>query len=185
MDSYIDVHIHRTPELETTQIMNTLFRKFHKALVQTKCTTIGVSFPKHGAHHLGDWLRLHGPSPSLSEFMKLDWLQGMNDYLEVSDISSAPTNSEHRTVSRVQAKSNPERLRRRAMRRHGIDEATATARIPDTAVETLSLPYVKMVSTSSSQHFRLFIRHGPVQNIPNIGKFSGYGLSTGTTVPWF
>ncbi len=91
----------------------------------------------------------------------------------------------YRQVSRVQAKSNPERLRRRLMRRHDLSEEEARKRIPDTVARTLDLPFVTLRSQSTGQHFRLFIRHGPLQATAEEGGFTCYRLSKGGFVPWF
>ena len=85
----------------------------------------------------------------------------------------------------MQAHSNPDRLRRRQMRRHGYDEAEAQRRIPDTAARQLDLPFVQLHSAGTEQAFRLFIQHDPLQPTPRHGTFSAYGLSPETTIPWF
>jgi CRISPR-associated endonuclease Csy4 len=117
--------------------------------------------------------------------MATPWLAGMRDHVRASAVLSVPATARFRVVSRVQAKSNPDRLRRRQMRRHGIDAAEAMARVPDTAAERLTLPYVQLRSLSTVQSFKLFIRHGPLQDAASPGAFGAYGLSTTATVPWF
>ncbi|MGG2681140.1 type I-F CRISPR-associated endoribonuclease Cas6/Csy4 [Pseudomonas aeruginosa] len=96
-----------------------------------------------------------------------------------------PHPTPYRQVSRVQVKSNPERLRRRLMRRHDLSEEEARKRIPDTVARALDLPFVTLRSQSTGQHFRLFIRHGPLQATAEEGGFTCYGLSKGGFVPWF
>src|SRR5690606_15210402 len=91
---------------------------------------------------LGTHVRLHGVEDALRRLEQTRWLMGVRDYVQVSMIAPVPPGALHRVVSRVQAKSSPERLRRRAMKRHGIDAETAKERIPDSAVEHLSLPFV-------------------------------------------
>ncbi|EPO8055394.1 type I-F CRISPR-associated endoribonuclease Cas6/Csy4 [Pseudomonas aeruginosa] len=78
-----------------------------------------------------------------------------------------------------------ERLRRRLMRRHDLSEEEARKRIPDTVARALDLPFVTLRSQSTGQHFRLFIRHGPLQATAEEGGFTCYGLSKGGFVPWF
>jgi CRISPR-associated endonuclease Csy4 len=96
-----------------------------------------------------------------------------------------PARVSHRTVSRVQAKSSPERLRRRQMHRHGLSEAEAQERIPDTVAERLALPFVSIRSRSTKQTFRLFIVHGVSKGTPQSGMFNSYGMSNEATIPWF
>jgi CRISPR-associated endonuclease Csy4 len=185
MDSYIDIHIRPDPEFPVNQLMSVLFRKLHLALADLESTDIGVSFPKFGEHSLGNWLRLHGASSALSSLMAKEWLSGIHDHIQKTDVMPVPQETKYRSVRRVQAKSSPERLRRRAMRRHCIDQVAAVERIPDSVAKHLSLPYLNLVSRSTDQHFRLFVRHGPVQDISSDGSFSSYGFSDKGTIPWF
>lgn len=187
MDSYINIHIRPTPELSPMHLMEAVFAKLHKALTTLRCCAIGVSFPESDERRpwLGHSLRLHGTVAALNTLMELPWLAGMGDYLAVSPIQPIPETSQHRRISRVQAKGNPERLRRRQMRRHGISQEEAQKRIPDHAVEMLNLPYVSVRSQSTGQKFRLFIGHGPLQSEAVSGAFSFYGLSDKATIPWF
>lgn len=188
MDHYIDIHLRPDPEFPPHQLLRALYTKFHRALVQLGSTDIGVNFPAHRASPptLGTHMRILGTQTSLQKLLDADWLAGMRDHITLSAIESVPADAQHCHVSRVQAKSNPERLRRRAMRRHGIDAATAAARIPDNAAEQLRLPFVQLGSRSTGQaSFPLFIRHGPPGPAASTGQFNGYGLSREATVPWF
>jgi CRISPR-associated endonuclease Csy4 len=189
MDHYVDLKLRPDPEFSPPMLMNALFAKLHRALVSLASERIGVSFPDHDARapHLGLCLRLHGQRPDLDALSGTGWLHGMRDHLVMEDAlpRPVPTQSAHRVVQRVQADSNPERLRRRLMRRHGMDEAEARTRIPDSAARWLDLPYVQLRSTSTGQPFRLFIAHGPIQTTAQPGLFSAYGLSPTATVPWF
>lgn len=187
MDHYLDIHIRPDPEFSAPQLMNALFAKLHRALVELKSDDIGVSFPgvdeKRPA--LGDTLRLHGTLNRLQTLMAQPWLNGMRDHLILGAPARVPTQVQYRSVSRVQSDSNPERLRRRLMRRHSLSEEEARRRIPDNAARMLKLPFINLHSQSTGQHFRLFIRHGTVQSKTEPGKFSCYGLSPNATVPWF
>lgn len=188
MDHYIDLHLLPDPEFPAHQLLSALYAKLHRALVQLERNDLGVSFPGHdaAAPSLGTHLRLHSSEAVLAELAALPWLGGLSGLLRHTAIQAVPANAQHRQVTRVQAKSNPERLRRRAMRRHGIDAATARQRIPDSAAETLDLPFVQLGSRSTGQpNFNLYIRHGPLQHAPTAGAFNAYGLSKGATVPWF
>lgn len=189
MDHYVDLKLRPDPEFSPPMLMNALFAKLHRALVSLSSERIGVSFPGHEARapHLGVCLRLHGQRVDLETLMAQEWLHGMRDHLVLENATPrpVPAQSAHRTVQRVQADSNPERLRRRLMRRHNLSEDTARERIPDSAARWLDLPYVQLRSTSTGQPFRLFIAHGPLQATAQPGIFSAYGLSPTATVPWF
>jgi CRISPR-associated endonuclease Csy4 len=187
MDHYLDLTLRPDPEFAPQQLMAALYAKLHRALVAQHSNSIGVSFPEvdEARRWLGLRLRLHGTLPELTALMQTPWLTGMRDHVDANGPAPVPPSAGYRTVRRIQADSNPERLRRRLMRRHQLDEAAAHQRIPDSAAVFLKLPYLQLRSTSTGQHFRLFIAHGPLQPEPVVGSFSAYGLSPTATIPWF
>jgi len=188
MDHYVDLTIRPDPEFPAHQLMSALYAKLHRALVNLRADGIGVSFPGFNAKpaSIGTRLRLHGSPSSLQTLMETDWLLGMRDHTHVTGIQPIPEGAAHRHVFRVQAKSSPERLRRRAMRRHGLSEDDARTRIPEAAGKTLALPFVQLSSRSTGQlSFPLFIEHGPIEQHAVPGRFNSYGLSREATVPWF
>lgn len=187
MDHYVDLKLLPDPEIAQPHLMGALFSKLHLTLVAQRSEHIGISFPavQDAPPWLGEHLRLHGSQAELGAMMATPWLAGMRDHLQISAVLPVPATARFRVVSRVQAKSNPDRLRRRQMRRHGIDAAEALARVPDTAAERLDLPYVQLRSLSTVQSFKLFIRHGALQDTASTGVFGAYGLSPTATVPWF
>lgn len=187
MDSYIELQLLPDPEFLPNMLMNALFAKLHRGLVSSGEGRIGISFPdvEQNSVGLGVRLRLHGTVLDLKRLMSANWLQGMRDHLSCSPISPTPTVASHRVVRRVQAKSSPERERRRLVARKGISAEEAMQAIPDSAAEKLRLPYLLLTSQSTQQQFRLFVEHLPPQKAPVPGAFNAYGLSTVATVPWF
>lgn len=188
MDHFIDIRLRRDPEFTASTLMNALFSKLHRALAESQQHNIGVSFPdmRSSQPRLGNVLRLHGECGVLNWLMQTTWLIGMYDHVAIDDVQRIPDKIvQYRVVRRVQAKSNPERLRRRLIRRHQLTEEQAHERIPDTAFEKLNLPYVAVKSWSTGQSFLLFIEQGVLRDHPEDGSFSSYGLSATATVPWF
>ena len=187
MDHYIDLRLLPDPEAAQPHLMGALFSKLHRALVAQHSQHIGISFPavQTSPAWLGDCLRLHGDQAALTGLMEANWLMGMRDHVQATCVLAVPAVVSHRVVSRVQAKSNPDRLRRRQMRRHGLDAEQALERVPDSAAERLDLPFVQLQSQSTAQTFRLFIRHGKLLDTASPGVFGAYGLSATATVPWF
>ena len=188
MDHYLDITLLPDPEFSQNHLMDALFAKLHRALVTAGCGDIGISFPqvREQGTGLGTVLRIHGRALRLSELMAVNWLAGMRDHTALSAVQAVPSTCAcFRVVSRLQAKSSPARERRRLMRRKGLTEEQAMAKIPDSCAEVLHLPYVQMRSQSTGERFLLFIRHGPIQVWPTEGTFSAYGLSPTGTVPWF
>jgi CRISPR-associated endonuclease Csy4 len=189
MDYYIDLSILRDPEFPPDFLRNALMAKLHRALSGKARNDIGLSFPGYRVDlakpTLGDVLRLHGNREALEALQASDWLRGMHDHINATSLAKAPTAEKFRRVSRVQAKSSPERLRRRRMKRAGISYDEAVQAIPDSAAETLRLPYFELRSTSTGQAFRLFVRQESNLREPVEGTFSPYGLSATATVPAF
>jgi CRISPR-associated endonuclease Csy4 len=187
MDHYVDLILLPNPEITQAHLMGALFNKLHIALVARRSENIGVSFPavQSSPVWLGDCLRLHSDQTTLAELMALNWLAGVRDHVHATAVLAVPSNASFRVVSRVQAKSNPERLRRRQIRRHGLSPDEALSRVPDTATERLHLPFVQLRSQTTTQSFRLFIRHGALLETTTVGTFGAYGLSATATIPWF
>lgn len=186
MSHYLDIDLRHDPEIASQHLMAALYSKLHLALVQLSSSRIGVSFPGYVEKpaSLGKRLRLCGPATDLQQLMALPWLGGLQDHLKLSTMAAVPPQTGYRRLARVQAKSSPERLRRRQMKRHGLTEEEARIRVPDSCAEALALPYVVLHSASTTQTFRLFLRCEPV-SAPASGVFNAYGLSATATIPWF
>lgn len=187
MDYYLDLRLLPDPEFPATLLMSALLAKLHRALHDLRRDDVGISFPDiaQNARQLGSRLRVHGGNAALADLQVLNWLVGMRDHVEVGLLTPVPSKVKYRTVSRVQVDSNPERLRRRLMKRHAISEEEARQRIPDSAGKRCTLPFASLRSTTSGQPFRLFVRHGALLDAPHAGGFNSYGLSSTATIPWF
>lgn len=187
MKHYVDIAVRPDPEFAEAQLMGALYAKLHRALVAQHSTRIGISLPEFDAQgpYLGMRLRLHASQADLTALLASDWLTGMRDHVTLTPPAPVPSTAQHRVVRRVQVKSNPERLRRRLIRRQTLDEAQARERIPDESARVTHLPFVQLRSSSTGQNFRLFIEHGPLQPNAASGEFNAYGLSQGATIPWF
>jgi len=187
MDHYIEILLRPDPEFPPDVLMDALYAKLHRALVRHAGNDIGISFPNanNEAKRLGTRLRLHGLMATLGSFLGHEWLTGMRDHVDVTEVLQVPVTAKHRVVRRVQAKSNVERLRRRQMRRHGLSEEEARVKLPEHLGERLKLPYVQVKSASSNQRFLVFIEHCPVIDRAQPGEFGSYGLSSVATIPWF
>ncbi|GAB4089097.1 type I-F CRISPR-associated endoribonuclease Cas6/Csy4 [Hydrogenophaga soli] len=182
---FVDIDVRPDEDFPSSQLMAALYARLHRALVTHGQGDIGVSFPGHTSRWLGNRLRLHGRADALGQLMAQDWLKGMRDHVDLTPATPVPSPVKHRLVKRVQTQSNPERLRRRLMRRHSLTAEEAAQRIPDSAAQWADLPWVWMRSSSTSQSFRLMVAHEPLTAEPQPGGFSAYGLSLGATVPWF
>jgi CRISPR-associated endonuclease Csy4 len=186
MDHYLDIRVRPDPEFPAAHLMNALFAKLHRALVELRSDRIGVSFPESGIQPpgMGHTLRLHASSTHLERLMATNWMPGMRDHVAVGVIAPVPSMARHQEVRRVQAKSSPDRLRRRQMKRKSWTLDQAREAIPDSAAETLALPFLTVRSHSTSQTFRLFVRQRQVEQ-PAAGTFNSYGFSPTATLPSF
>lgn len=184
---YVDLTVVPDAETAVPHLLGALYDKLHRALVQQRLDSIGVSFPQYSVipRNLGDTLRLHGSEAVLRAFVDGDWLRGIRDHVRSAGVSTAPMGVEHRSVQRRQFKTNVERLRRRRMQRKGETAEQAARAIPDSAERKPNLPYAHLRSLSTGQPYCLFIALGPLQPQPVPGSFNTYGLGSGTTIPWF
>lgn len=151
MDHYLELKLLADPEFPQPMLMNALLAKLHRALHDLRRDDIGVSFPEvsQQPRSLGGCLRLHSSREALVNLQALNWLSGMYDHLRILGPEPVPSTARYRQVSRVQVDSNPERLRRRLIKRHGISEEEARQRIPDSRgndVTCLSHSYVAKVA---------------------------------------
>lgn len=183
MNYYIDIKVLADPEFEATTLLNALFAKLHRALASHGQGEIGISFPM-ADKSLGEHIRLHGTQAALMRLEQAEWLKGLRDYTDVSPSLAVPAVTQHRVIKRVQAKSNVERVIRRALKR-GLSSAEADVRRENMKRRTLANPYLQIKSLSTGQEFRLFIDQGQLVTEPVAGAFSAYGLSDKATVPWF
>ncbi|QCE33035.1 type I-F CRISPR-associated endoribonuclease Cas6/Csy4 [Acetobacteraceae bacterium] len=200
LSHYIDLLPVPEEEMRVSQLMADCFGMIHKALAFSKEERIGISLPHHKeglaemqTPSLGNLLRLHGSEEALRNLLKRPELQTLTDYVHIKGILPVPRGTQYRSVKRVQVKSGMERLRRRAIKRHNISQEEAQRRYPDGGEAVSFLPYLSIKSSSSHQHFKLFISHGEIMEKPVAGKFSAYGLGIADqkknipcpTVPWF
>lgn len=184
---YIDITLLPDPEFSHAHLLGALVAKLHRALVQLGSADIGISFPGYSLRPrtLGTILRLHGREAALRGLMERPWLQGMRDHVHCTPPALVPEGAVPCLVQRRQFKTSPDRLRRRRMRRKGETAEQAAAAIPDSVERTPDLPYVQLRSASTGQPFCLFVEQKAVQGTAGQEGFNTYGLSLGTTVPWF
>ena len=184
MDHYLEIQVLPDPEFTENLFMNKIFSKLHCSLVNAGHGEVGVSFPDVDKT-LGARLRLHGTALALNRVMAENWLAGLNDHITVSAVQSVPAIVQYRVVSRVQVKSNAERLYRRSVKKGWLTQEQAQERILSSTEQRSKLPFLQLKSTSTGQNFLLFVEQSPLQAKAVSGKFSDYGLSSAATIPCF
>jgi CRISPR-associated endonuclease Csy4 len=185
MDYYIELKVLPDAEFMPVILMNALYKKLHKALVKINSNDIGLSLPDYEEKKgLGKRIRLHGKQTTLETLMNNDWIEGMQDHVQLSSINEIPSKIQHAIFSRNQVKSSASRIRRRQIVRHGWSEQEALEKIPDSVEKYLEKPFFTIKSQSTQQTFRLFINKKHVQE-KLLGHFNTYGLSNEASVPIF
>lgn len=169
--------------MQESPLMNLVFNKLHKTIVEFNAEEIGVSFPEYKIK-LGEILRLHGSEINLQNFMRVDWLDEISEYCDVGNIKNIPSNIKYRTVSRVRPNMSKSKLRRLKKRR-AITSDEERAYRAKMFSQGLDNPYVDLNSGSTGQNFRFFLCFGPIIEQPVNGGYDSYGLSKDTTIPWF
>jgi len=185
MDYYCNITVLPDPEITAPALMNNLFAKLHRALVNIGVGEdgLGVSFPAHGKS-LGNVLRLHGSKVKLERLMETAWLKGLRDYCKIEEIAEVPAQVSYRVVKRVQRKSAYNK-RKRSVAKGWLSEPEALAKITDIDETQPPLPYADINSSSTGQHMRVYIEHLPLSETSLAGSFNSYGLSSNATIPWF
>lgn len=135
---------------------------------------------------IGNRVRLFARSEQ--ELDAIEWsrsLIGLEDYVHRTRPRATPSTVDRfAAFARHQPKASPERLIRRAMKRHGIDEAEARRRYGEYTMDRCHLPWVDMRSESSRHQFRLFIDRIEIPATAG-WAFSTYGLSRTVSLPLF
>lgn len=187
---YIDFQARQGADFPPHFVLAAVYSRLHRQLASMGTQQVAVSFPamqqpEGGPCTLGDRLRLLGPPAELDRLAQPGWLAGTRDLVAWQPPAAVPPGVPQRSLRRVQAQSNPDRLRRRLMKRHQLHADEAHSRIPDGCAQQLALPYLHVTSSSTGQRFRLFLKLGPEEPAAIPGLFNTYGLSKEATIPWF
>ncbi|XOV84730.1 MAG: type I-F CRISPR-associated endoribonuclease Cas6/Csy4 [bacterium] len=183
MDYYIDIRLKPDPEFNSTILMNAVFSKAHKALCHLHSVSIGVSFPRY-KKTLGDLMRIHGTAEALGKLQSLNWIGGMREYCEPSNIELVPTGAKFRVVSRKQTTMSNAKLNR-LLKRGTITGDQVNAYKAKMFNKGLDNPYIELKSGSNGHRHRRYLEFGPLLDNPVEGTFDQFGLSKIATIPWF
>jgi len=184
LDYFHDIKLSSDEECPVYFLRNTAFTKLHKALYDSKQTSIGISFPNYKTK-LGDVIRLHGDKVSLQALQQTNWLGGLSGYCEMSDILPVPEKVEgYRTVSRIQQNLTNAKLKR-LIKRNSISGDEAKKYKAKMLASGLDNPYMELQSASTGEQYRIYIAFGDFQDKSVEGKFNHFGLSKTATIPWF
>jgi len=183
MDYYLDIEMKPNKKMQESHLINLVYYKFHKALVELKTDTIGVSFPGYRVK-LGKFLRVHGNNTNLNDLLCLNWLGDLAVYCEIGEVKKIPSNVKFRSISRIRTNMSKSKLRR-LKKRGSITPNQEKAYKAKMFSLGLDNPYLDIQSGSTGQKHRRFITFGELHEQPVFGKFDSYGLSAVSTIPWF
>ena len=91
MNYYAEIVLLPDPEFPGPILMNALFSKLHRALVQSNSDDVGISFPDISTNQMGKMLRIHGHKPVLDTLMNSSRLDGVRDHVALGKISPVPS----------------------------------------------------------------------------------------------
>jgi len=183
MDFYIDITVIPDAEMPVNCLLNMVYTKLHKSLVDLNTNSIGVSFPAHKVL-LGNCLRIHGSNSSLAELQLKNWLGGASGYCQVGDMLTVPQNCQFRTIKRIQTTMSQSKLNR-LIKRGSISDDEVKAYKAKMFAKGLDNPYLELESASNGHRHRRYIAFGELLDKPVIGVFDQFGLSKTATIPWF
>lgn len=214
MRCYQEITLIPNADINRHFLWSKTFQQIHLGLVEMqddqKRVPIGLSFPEYKMGEkfgvLGSKLRLFAADEAaLTRFDVARRLNRLSDYVHCTGIRPVPeTVKGYAIYQREQPKTGRERLARRYARRHNLDYETAfngkveLSAKHDNATEcerklmsysemphkTITTPFIRLKSLSSSNTFCLWIKKSEVEN-SNDGTFTTYGLSATATVPEF
>ena len=192
MKVYLEITLLPGADIDLNFLLEKVYRQIHLGLadIQTPngSSAIGVSFPEYNAekYQLGTKLRLFAQDKNMIEnFNAKKWLTCLSDYVHITGVRDVPGNiTNYIRFKRKQSKSSTGRLARRKAKREGIEFDQAFQLLHSREEILIKSPFIKMVSSSSGQNFRLFIIKEHAAEQINEG-FSCYGLSAKSTIPDF
>ena len=183
MDHYFDIVIKPDAEMRENVLLNMVYTKLHRVLVDLNSNNLGISFPEVNLH-LGTRLRIHGNEAAVNK-LGMTWLGGLSGYCHVSAVSKVPdTVNSHRTVSRKQLNMTHAKMNR-LLKRGSLEPADVGRYKEKMFAQPLSAPFLELVSISSGERYRRNLQLGEIQTAPALGEFDQFGLSRTATIPWF
>lgn len=184
MHHYIELHVLPDAEMPTTFLINAAYTKIHKELHNLNSKNIGISFPNYKIL-LGNLIRIHGEDENIKHFVDNNWLGGLSGYCKISKVLETPSDTKHRTVSRWRSNMSESHFRRLLKRGSANENDYLEYKTKMSEAQKTKLPYLELLSTSTGNRYRRYIKFGELLNEPVKGKFDHFGLSKTATIPWF
>ncbi len=197
MKYYIELTLIPHPDSRMYGLWSKLYTQLHLALVNIKdaddTVKVGISLPEYRFDEtkkigsLGSKIRLFANEQATLERLNIQqWLNRFTDYVHITSIRKVPERIKgYARYSRVQVKTNAERLARHRLKKHqDLSFEQAVARYQK-IITTCPLPYVQLTSLTNEYKFKLFIKKEVVEDIISTIAFNTYGLSNNCALPEF
>ncbi|ENU79931.1 CRISPR-associated protein cas6/csy4, subtype I-f/ypest [Acinetobacter sp. ANC 3789] len=204
MKYYLEIKFLPDDDISIHFLWSKIYKQLHLALASIKnaenTVKVGFSFPqyrfdpKKSTGFIGEKLRVFASSEDMFNHLEVQkWLSRYVDYVHISSIKAVPMDkvTGYAIYKRKQVKSSAERLARAEARKGRYSYEDALAHYCK-FVKTTNLPYIQMLSDSSSKdlaenckhHYKLFIEK-QIAEKSETQVFSTYGLSSVSSVPEF
>ena len=189
MKWYIEITLLPGPEIPLYFLWSKVYQQVHLALAETNENRIAVSFPRYQCNenqrHLGDKLRLFSVDRTQLENLNMSQkMKHLLDYIHQTAIRPVPDELTGYTIfKRHQTKSNNQRMARRLAKRSAKSFQKAEEHYNGRQEEYSLAPYIRMSSSSTGEHFPLFIVRELINSPGENEKPNSYGL--GKAVPVF
>lgn len=185
LSHYIELKAIPQAELSQAEVISSLMQHIHRML-PTYAGRIGIGFPGYGQQRtLGGIIRLFGNEQDLQPLFQI--LQSLADYALISPPTAVPQPHGHAVFARQQPKGQSDQRRaERRLKAQGLSDSEIQQRLRNKQLKQnpIRTPFVQMQSSSTAQHFLLWIsRHSKTE--AQTGTFNSYGLSNTATVPVF
>jgi CRISPR-associated endonuclease Csy4 len=194
MNYYVEITLLPNFDIDLFGLWSKTFQQIHLGLVEMQDdkgqVPIGISFPEYviGEKYsvLGSKCRLFAQDETtLARFDAAKWLCRLSDYAHCTSIRPVPEKLKgYATYQRRQPKIGKERLARRYAVRHNLSYEKALQHYDEMTHQSISTPFIRLMSLSSDQTFCLWIKKTLVSE-PSGTTYSTYGLSAKATVPEF
>lgn len=192
MKHYIEITLLPNPDIALNFLWEKVYQRIHLGLVDIKDNKgnvpIGIAFPEYNAaqYQLGTKLRLFAQEAGILEQLNpRECLKHLSDYVDLTNSRAVPEKiTGYVSYSRVQVKSNAQRLMRRSIKKDWLSQQQAEEKLSKLSDKQTTLPFVQINSKSTGERFPLFI-DCIEQSQANTKAFNTYGLSKQSTVPVF
>jgi CRISPR-associated endonuclease Csy4 len=199
---YQDIKLFPDDEIDVAFLRNKLYQKLHKTLFDLKTNDIGISFPNLKLLKendipnmlLGNLIRLHSNEKSIKSLHSQNWLGGLSGYCKLGEILQVPSKIKgYQIISRIHPSKSESNLRSHInyQKNQGILKSQDDIKEYQKKYrlqmykESLPNPYLELISTSTQNRYRVYLKFVNIVQENNSGEFNTFGLSKSATVPIF